>query len=333
MKLSHIRDVLAVAELGSLRKAGRHVGIAQPAITRSIQELEHELGAPLFERHAKGVRLTAIGEIFVRRASIVETELRRARDEIEQVKGFSTGQVTVAMSIAPSIALMPAAIAAFRKRYPEALLRVSETLFQPVEQDVTDGRIDFYVGALEVANVSPRLSVETLFANQRVVVARKGHKLASTGDIAALSAACWLRPALSSRSSEADFEGWLRSIGVAEPKIVVHTRSALQTVLAVASSDLLTVVPKQWLELPALNESLDALSSIKPIEAAPVCLVRQTGAPLTPMAEHLCDLLRRLAANYERRTLLKLGAPQGFHTNRDKPDEMLIQSPILTGNS
>jgi DNA-binding transcriptional LysR family regulator len=48
MKLNHIRDVIAVAERGSLRSAARHLGIAQPAITRSIRELEHELGAPLF---------------------------------------------------------------------------------------------------------------------------------------------------------------------------------------------------------------------------------------------------------------------------------------------
>ena len=307
MKLSHIRDVLAVAELGSLRKAGRHVGIAQPAITRSIQEIEHELGAPLFERHSRGVRLTAIGEIFVRRASIVETELRRAREEIDQVKGLSTGQVTVAMSIAPSIALMPAAVGAFRRRYPEALLKVSETLFQPVEQDVADGRIDFYVGALEATSISPRLSVEQLFENQRVVVARKGHRLLDIADTGALHSAQWLRPALSSRSGEADFEDWLRSIGLTEPKIVMHTRSALQTVLAIATSDLLTVVPRQWLELPALVDSIEALRFVKPLTAAPVCLVRPSGIPLTPMAEHLCDLVRRLAANYQRRTRIESG--------------------------
>lgn len=313
MKLSHIRDVLAVSELGSLRKAARHLGIAQPAITRSIQEIEHEFGAPLFERHARGVRLTGIGEIFVRRASIVEAELRRVREEVEQAKGYSTGQVSVAMSIASSISLMPGAIAAFRRRFPDALLKVSETLFQPVEQDVADGRIDLYVGALEATSLSPRLSVEKLFDNERVVVARKGHALATTADLAAISGAYWLRPALSSRSSEADFDEWLRSIGVFEPKIVVHTRSALQTVLAVASSDLLTVLPRQWLEVPAFSESLRPLSFIKPFPAAPVCLVRQSSAPLTPMAEHFCDLVRRLAANYQRRATAEIEGIASVH--------------------
>ena len=69
MKLTHLRDVLAVAEQGSIRAAGRLLGTTQPAITRSIRELEHELGVSLFERHAKGIRLTDMGQVFVRRAA------------------------------------------------------------------------------------------------------------------------------------------------------------------------------------------------------------------------------------------------------------------------
>jgi LysR family transcriptional regulator of abg operon len=91
MKLSQLRDVVAVSETGSLRAAGRHLGIAQPAITRSIREIEHELGVTLFERHAKGVRLTDIGRAFVRRAESVQSELRRAEEEIAQLKGRLTG--------------------------------------------------------------------------------------------------------------------------------------------------------------------------------------------------------------------------------------------------
>ena len=303
MKLNHIRDVLAVAELGSLRAAGRHVGVAQPAITRSIREIEHELGAALFERHSKGVRLTEIGEAFVRRALLVESELRRAREEIEQIKGRSTGQVSVALSIASSIALLPAAVAAFYRRYPDVLLKISETLFQPVEQEVADGRIDVYIGALELPISSPRLSVEKLFDNRRVVVARKGHALLGAKSLQELSSARWVRPALSDRSLEADFDAWFRQLGLPQPKVVMHTRSALLTVLAIASSDLLTVVPRQWMESPALADHLDVVRSIEPMAAAPICLVKQKGVPLTPIAEFFCDVMRRTASNYEKRLL------------------------------
>ena len=69
MKLNQLRDIVAVAERGSLRAAARHLAVAQPALTRSVRDLERELGAPLFERRARGMSLTAMGVAFVRRAN------------------------------------------------------------------------------------------------------------------------------------------------------------------------------------------------------------------------------------------------------------------------
>ena len=88
-----MRDVVAISERGSLRAASRHLQLAQPALTRSVQELERELGVPLFERRARGMILTPMGEAFVRRASAVLSEVRRARDEVEQLHGGTRGRV------------------------------------------------------------------------------------------------------------------------------------------------------------------------------------------------------------------------------------------------
>src|ERR1041384_4427354 len=68
MKFNQLRDVVAIAERGSLCAAARHLALAQPALTRSVHELERELGVPLFERRARGMILTPMGEAFVRRA-------------------------------------------------------------------------------------------------------------------------------------------------------------------------------------------------------------------------------------------------------------------------
>ena len=62
MKLHHLRDVVAIAERGGLRAASRHLQLAQPALTRSLGELERELGTPLFERHTRGMALTPAGD-------------------------------------------------------------------------------------------------------------------------------------------------------------------------------------------------------------------------------------------------------------------------------
>lgn len=314
MKLTHIRDVLAVAEFGSLRAAGRHLGIAQPAVTRSIHEIERELGVSLFERHARGVRLTTVGQAFLRRAEAVQCELRRATEEIEQLKGLSTGQVSIALSSASSIALLPSIVPAFRKRYPDSLLKVSESLFQAVEPEIQDGEIDFYVGPLDPTISTTHFSVERLFDNNRVVAARRGHPLESARKLSDLVDAEWVRATLSTRSGEStrgiddDVDRLFEAQGLKPPKIVLTARSALITLLAIANSDLLAILPQQWLEFPMTADRLTGIPLFEPLPAAPVCIVRRHDMPLTPMAEFLCDLVRRSGGHYTHRRQVRTAA-------------------------
>lgn len=301
MKLSHLRDVLAVAELGSLRAAGRHIGIAQPAITRSIREIETELGVTLFERHAKGVRLTTMGTAFVRRAETIRAELQRAKDEIEQMKGRTTGEVSVALSTATCMALMPRVLTLFRQRYPDAVLKISESLFPLIEGELIDGTLDLYVGPLSPGFSSPHLVAETLFDNRRMVFARHNHPLINARSLSDLSGVDWVRPTLSMRSTEGDFDEIFVRAGLAKPRIVLHARSALVTLIAVANSDMLTILPQQWLDFAGSNALIAALPIDEVMMAAPVNVVRRRDMPLTPMAEHLCDLMRRVASHYSYR--------------------------------
>ena len=308
MKLSHLRDILAVSEHGSLRAAGRHLGVAQPAITRSIREIEHELGVPLFERHAKGVRLTSMGEVFVRRAATVDSELRRAREEIDQLKGHGTGQVSIALSTASSIALLPKIVPTFRRRYPDALLKISESFFHAAEADILDGRIDFYVGPLDPTASASKVAIDKLFENRRWVVGRRGHPLAGATSLAELADARWVSPVLSTHhsevamaSSDIDLDAVFARIGLPSPKVIVHARSALIILLAIADSDLLTILPHQWLDFPATADKVAAFTGITELPAPAICLARRLDVPLTPMAEYLYDLVGRAAAAYSKR--------------------------------
>lgn len=297
MKLNQLRDVVAVAENGSLRAAGRHLGIAQPAITRSIREIEHELGATLFERHAKGVRLTEMGRAFVRRAEAVQRELQRAEDEIKQLKGKMTGEISLAVSTASALSLLPKALADFRKKYPDPVLKITESLFAQVELELLSGRIDFYVGPYEQGSTANSFIVEELFENQRHVVARRGHPLAKATSYDELKDAKWLRPAVAERTTEGDFDLAFEDFGLSDPQITLQSRSALITMLAVANSDLLTVLPQQWLDSPLTSSLVEALP-LPSFRAAPICIVRRLDMPLTPLAEHFCDMMRRAGTNY-----------------------------------
>jgi LysR family transcriptional regulator, regulator of abg operon len=297
VKLSQLRDVVAVAEAGSLRSAGRMLGIAQPAITRSIREIEHELGVILFERHAKGVRLTEMGRTFVRRAESIQAELRRAREEIEQLKGHQTGEVSIAVSTASAMSLLPKALQNFRKTYPDAILKISESFFAAIERDLLSGRIDFYVGPFDQGSTANSFIVEQLFPNQRRIVARRGHPLAQASSIAELAQARWLRPATGDRNTEGDFDIALAEFGLPNPRIVIHSRSALITMLTVANTDLLTVLPQQWLDFALTGPLVEALN-LPVFRAAPICIIRRHDMPLTPLAERMCDEMRRAGTHY-----------------------------------
>ncbi|MCP3731120.1 LysR substrate-binding domain-containing protein [Sphingomonas sp. MG17] len=302
MKLSHIRDILAVAEAGSLRGASRKLGITQPTITRSIRDTENELGQSLFMRQPHGVVLTEAGHMFVRRAVAIQSEVRHIFEELEQAKGRFVGQVSIAVSAAASISIVPTVLQKFYKRFPQALLRVSESLLQPIESDILSGEIDFFVGPLYENRAAAGLTVEKLFDNRRIIVARRGHPLASATTLEQLQGAAWVRPSFSDRRDEADFEAIFERAGLPLPNIVMHSRSATVTVLAIANTDMLTILPIQWLDEFALGgQYIDMIPLEQPLHAAPVCIVRRGDLPLTPLAEGLCDMVRGAGLNYGMR--------------------------------
>ena len=135
MKLRHFRDAVAIAEHGSLRAAARHLGIAQPTLTRGLSDLERELGAPLFERRSRGMLPTPLGEAFVRRATAILNDVRRAGDEFEQLRGNAVGSVTVGLSIAAHLWLLPKVLEPFRRKFPKVHLHIIEGFFRPSNKD------------------------------------------------------------------------------------------------------------------------------------------------------------------------------------------------------
>src|SRR4029079_1605963 len=129
MKLTQLGYIAAIAERGSLRAAARHLGVAQPAFSRSLAELERERGAPLFERRAKGMVATPLGQAFVRRAKTILNDVQRAQDEFEQLRGNAVGSVTIGCWISAHLRLLPAALRSFRERYPKIRLHIIEGFY------------------------------------------------------------------------------------------------------------------------------------------------------------------------------------------------------------
>jgi DNA-binding transcriptional LysR family regulator len=114
-----------VARAGSIRKAAERLNVTASAVNRRIMDLEEELGAALFERKQRGVRLTAAGELFVRYVREQDADVERMKSQIEDLKGLRRGTVRIACSQAVAHHFLPNAIATFRERHPLVVFAVA----------------------------------------------------------------------------------------------------------------------------------------------------------------------------------------------------------------
>lgn len=297
MKFGALRDFLAVAERGSLRAAARHLGHTQPAISRSIQELERELGVALFERRSTGVHLTSMGQTFLGRATAVNNELQRAKEELDQMRGEVHGRLKVAMSSVPHIALLPNALRPFQIKYPDVHIELIDAVFPTIEMDLKNGQLDCYVGPVP-NQIPPELHAEKLFDNTRVIVGRKGHPLAKAQSIKDLANAEWITTSITHKAEE-EIAPLFALHGLASPKLAMRAHSALSYLTAVYYSDLLMMVPVQWIQSPLLRQAVDPIRVKEVLPALPISLVRRHGLPLTPAAEYFCDMIRRAVLHRE----------------------------------
>ena len=219
MKLQNFREVMAVAEQGSVRAAARFLNVSQPSLTRSLAGLERQLGGSLFERRARGMVPTLLGQAFVRRAASILHEVRRTRDAVAQLCGRTTGAVTAGLSIAAHLALLPSALVPFRKRYPDTKLHIIEGFYPTLEPGLRNSDVDFYIGVDPGRKIAPKLTRELVAPNRRAVLCRSGHPLASATSLAQLCTAERREAFIEERSLDLAFPP-ARSHALSEPRWV-----------------------------------------------------------------------------------------------------------------
>lgn len=175
--LRFLRYVDEVARSGSIRQAAERLHVAPSAVNRRIQDLEDELGTPIFERLPRGMRLTAAGELFVQHIRARSAELDEVRSQIEELKGLRRGSVKLVASQALAPSFLPRAVSSFRAGHPLVAFQV---------------RIGDHVQALEalrafdidlalVFNLAPEADIETIaeYDQQLVAVMHRSHPLAA----------------------------------------------------------------------------------------------------------------------------------------------------------
>jgi len=298
MRLSQIRDFLATVEAGSIRAAARRLAVSQPALTKSLQRLESELGAVLLTRDVRGARPTDLGRTFLARARAVSADLRRAREELAQLRGSGAGSLCIGAAPGPALSLLPTVLARTRARWPEAVLRVVDVSPSEVLSALRDGSLDFAVSANvgALADANTECTVEPLYLNDSAIVARVGHPLRNARRLAALAGTEWVRSGYPGDVSM--LPDLFEKAGLPRPGYRIDCPSFLMVPALVARTDLLAVVPWQI----AVRETRAGHLERIPLKLPPrqISLYRRTDVPLTPVASHCAEILREEARRQRR---------------------------------
>lgn len=176
MEVHQLRYFCAVAETGSFTRAAEREQVAQPSLSQQIMKLEEELGVRLFDRLGRAVRLTDPGQVFLPRARAILSELRAAKEEVAERQATVSGAVCV--GVIPTIApyFLPARIAVFARKYPQATITVVEDVTVHLLDRLRGGLVDLAIMALPARGHD--LECFPLLTERLFAILPKGHDLA-----------------------------------------------------------------------------------------------------------------------------------------------------------
>jgi LysR family pca operon transcriptional activator len=173
IRLRHLQCFLAVAQAGTLRAAAQALSLTQPAITKTLQELEELLGAALFVRGRKGAALTAEGEVFLVHANASAGALAQAVDSVRGGPGEAPLHVGMLPTIGPSF--MPEVVRAFGSARSGMTLRVHTGRNKQLVEMLRSREVDLVIGRLSDPDAMVGVSFEHLYAEPLAAVLRTGH--------------------------------------------------------------------------------------------------------------------------------------------------------------
>ena len=173
VRLRDLHVLLTVVQWGSMAKAANRLAVSQPAVSKSIADLEHTLKVRLLDRGPQGVEPTLYGRALVRRGLAVFDELRQGVGEIEFLASTTTGEVRIGCNESLSAALLPAVIELLHVEHPGVTVHVAQ-MSRPIAVEVRalrERNVDLIIARGEFAVPEGDVESDVLFTEPFIVVA------------------------------------------------------------------------------------------------------------------------------------------------------------------
>jgi DNA-binding transcriptional LysR family regulator len=296
MDVPRLEAFLEVARLGSMRAAARSLHLGQPALSARIVALEDELGARVFERTKRGVRLTLAGRALVPHAERALEAIDAGRSAVSQVEQGDDGELVIAAAGAINSSLVPELVARFRRFHPGVHLYVHTGSAERIVELVAFGSAQLGLVRESAPSRDPRLALTPLYEEWLMLTARPEHPFVAEGPIplARLADATLVFYDRGSDDYEAARsllkDGGVTPYGVIEVDSVDSARRLTERGLGVAFLPSTSAVP----EIEAGRLAAIAVSDVTPVRRRVVALERAQPSTWAPV-ETMRKLLREVA--------------------------------------
>ncbi|HEN3638885.1 LysR substrate-binding domain-containing protein [Yersinia enterocolitica] len=290
-KINQLRNLRTVIFTGSIRAAATATNQTSSAVTRSIQELENIIGAPLLKRGTHGIQLTEMGAFFEPYMHKVLNELERGMGDLSQFISESQAEIRFGCSHLPAYGIMPSIIKDFQKRYPQSKLTVIEGQFSELVQSLRSGKLSFFVG-ITMADISlDHFHVEYLSSAQFYVFSSKDHPLVKSSSLEDLRNAKWYLPGAGAEMFHS-LEKIIFPYGVGPEHSILYGDSVAIAEQLILNEDYISIGPKEILDNNSIRGMLSVIDVCEPLPIGRYAIIMRMKMKQPPMTKWLIDEVR-----------------------------------------
>ncbi|EJF5647205.1 LysR family transcriptional regulator [Salmonella enterica] len=293
IRLRHLHTFVAVAQQGTLGRAAETLNLSQPALSKTLNELEQLTGTRLFERGRLGAQLTVPGEQFLIHAVKVLDALNTAGQALNRKEDASADVVRVGALPTAALGILPAAIGRFHQQQKSTSLQVATMNNTMLLAGLKSGEIDLGIGRMSDPELMGGLNYELLFLESLKLVVRPGHPLLQ--ETITLSRVMEWPVVVSPKGTvpRQNAEALLQSQGCKMPAGCIETLSASLSRQLTVDYDYVWFVPSGAVKEDLRQATLVSLPV--PIQSAgePIGILTRVDIPLSTGAQMLIAAIRK----------------------------------------
>ncbi|HBT3091918.1 TPA: LysR substrate-binding domain-containing protein [Klebsiella pneumoniae] len=293
IRLRHLHTFVAVAQQGTLGRAAETLNLSQPALSKTLNELEQLTGTRLFERGRLGAQLTLVGEQFLTHAVKVLDALNSAGQALNRKEGLNNDIVRIGALPTAALGLLPTVIGQFHKQQKDITLQVATMNNTMLLAGLKSGEIDIGIGRMSDPELMSGLHYELLFLESLKLVVRPGHPLLQ--ETVTLSRVMEWPVVVSPKGTvpRQNAEALLQSQGCKMPAGCIETLSASLSRQLTVDFDYVWFVPSGAVKDDLRRGVLTALPIATQGAGEPIGILTRVDATLTPGTQTLLSAIRK----------------------------------------